>query len=178
MNEGLYQKHKNVADSYDMRRMREQKTHNARSNISALKITVSDYVMIRAHARRDHNQQREWRGRMSVKDAKSALVFVVADMVSGELTTVQAHRMVLYTANNESRRMLEQFQERTTHYDATSNLVNNITGLRKRRGGHELMIKLTCLDDEKYISGNHWMVYEMTSLESRKIFYTPPAIGV
>lgn len=66
--------------------------------------------------------------------------------------------MVLCIANQERRLLLDEIQEQAAEDDVVYSLGDNICEVRRRRGGLELRIKWTCLDDEKYISGNHWIV--------------------
>lgn len=87
LHEVLVRTCKDVAESNATRRMREQKIHNTGKNVLLLNATIGGYVMIRAHARKEHKLQTKWRALTRLQEAKPQLKFVVEDLKKADLIT-------------------------------------------------------------------------------------------
>lgn len=146
--EALDEMHKDVVESSSKQRTRAQKIHNARTSVTPLNIAVGDYVMIRAHARKEHKLQTKWRGPMLVKETKSPLLFVVEDITNAQHLTVHAQRMVPYPVTKGNERASEELLEQASHYDLTYHLVDEIRGIRKRKGSYEVLIRWMGLNND------------------------------
>lgn len=88
LQEALRQLYKDVAELNTMLRPCGQILQNARINVLPLNTMISDYVMIRAHTRKEHKLKTKRRDSMRVKEAKWSLVFVSEDLVNAKLINV------------------------------------------------------------------------------------------
>lgn len=78
---------------------------------------------------------------MTVKEARSSLVFVIENLVNEELITVRAQRMVPYSATKRNSNASEQLRVQAIHYESTYHLVDKIIRIRKHKGRSEIDIK-------------------------------------
>lgn len=141
LQEALTQRHKDAAQSKAIRGTHAKQLHNTKTNVLPVNIVVGDHVMVRAHASRTHKLQTKSRGLMIVKEAKSSLMFVVEDVVSGELHTIHAQRMMLYPVTQRGSHASEELRQKAVHYNATCHLIDEIIGVGKRKEGYELRIR-------------------------------------
>lgn len=96
LHEVLKKVYKEVQSKNETEPTQVERLHNAKTNIQPVNITIVNYVMVRAHAKREHELQSKRRGSMSVKEAKSNLVFVVEYLSSDKQQTVRAQRIILH----------------------------------------------------------------------------------
>lgn len=104
--------------------------------------------MVRSHARKEPKLQTKRRCPMRVK-AKLSLMFIVSDLINAQQLTVQAQIMVPYPVIRRSNSASEGLCQQVEHFDTTYHLVDEIKGVRKRKGSYEVTVKWLGFDDDE-----------------------------
>lgn len=102
------------------------KRHTTKTNVIQLNITVRDYVVTNTHKHRNHKLKFKCHGPMSLKQAKSSLVFIVVDLMNANQQTLHAQRTVSYPIRKAATRISDELKQQAIHYDTTAHLVHNI----------------------------------------------------
>ena len=94
-----------------------------------------------------HKLAFKWVGPKRIKEVKSALVYDLEDISTGDVTTAHARRIILYRADMDGKDVDPALIQNSVHNQASFQIVECLRDIRQSKGELEVLVEWSGLPD-------------------------------
>ena len=124
-------------------RKKQIEHHNKSTNIVSHRFSVGDFVLVRITHGREHKLSFRWKGPRRITRAIGDTVYEVENLLSGQLETVHASRMILYRDDLNGKELSESLKKQLQHVESKYEVIDKFLDIAE--GDDGIFVHVQCL---------------------------------